>query len=101
MIDNDYRLPSYMTAGDGVFIPGLKKDEVPSEVKILAGQEVDGEAVEIKVGGVVPVANARDGKGWVETPAAKGKPADGKYPVLAMDCEMVGFSSTTRTRICS
>ncbi|ODO08344.1 hypothetical protein L198_00069 [Cryptococcus wingfieldii CBS 7118] len=27
--------------------------------------------------------------GWVETPEAKGPPADGKYPILAVDCEMV------------
>ncbi|OCF37620.1 hypothetical protein I316_00747 [Kwoniella heveanensis BCC8398] len=32
--------------------------------------------------------NRRDDP-WVETPEAKGMPANGRYPILAMDCEMV------------
>lgn len=90
MIDNDYRLPSYMSAGDSIVIPGLKKHEIPVAVKTLAdGDGLDDMASGLKVGGAVPVADAKDGSGWIETPEADGPPGVGRYPVLAMDCEMV------------
>nr|XP_018265795.1 uncharacterized protein I303_02169 [Kwoniella dejecticola CBS 10117]OBR87953.1 hypothetical protein I303_02169 [Kwoniella dejecticola CBS 10117] len=64
MIDNDYPLPSYISPSDNPIIPGLDLNTLPES------------------------GNKRDDP-WVETPQADTSPGDGKWPVLAIDCEMV------------
>nr|XP_019008804.1 uncharacterized protein I206_06488 [Kwoniella pini CBS 10737]OCF47585.1 hypothetical protein I206_06488 [Kwoniella pini CBS 10737] len=66
MIDNDYPLPSYISPSDTPIIPGLDLSTLPESLS----------------------AALRDDP-WVETPQAKSPPHNGRWPVLAMDCEMV------------
>ncbi|WVQ77877.1 hypothetical protein IAR50_007580 [Cryptococcus sp. DSM 104548] len=91
MIDNDYQLPAYIRPSDVPIIPGLDLETITKELPIPLPSQ-DGSAWSaIGVGsmqGKHPKGNRREG-GWVETPEAQGPPADGKYPILALDCEMV------------
>lgn len=100
MVANGYRLPSYMEASDDVYVPG----ELPADVEeSLASRPQTMDARDFStagasLGGPRPVivdeqgrrrrGNVRGEEGWVETPQAKGPPPGGKYPVLAIDCEM-------------
>jgi RNA exonuclease 1 len=102
---NGYQLPSYVELGDGPFIPGELPEELVEVVKSgrRANGAAPGEVVSTGVS-VAPVSrpvevdqlgrrrrgNVRGAEGWVETPEAKGQPQNGVYPVLAIDCEMVG-----------
>jgi RNA exonuclease 1 len=94
MIENDYRLPSYISSGDRVVIPGLKENELPEELKKLGGAENDKgtddlvEPPKVQTGKAV----ANGSGGWPETSEAIGRPEGGRYPVLAIDCEMVSSS---------
>ncbi|CAK9784264.1 hypothetical protein CC85DRAFT_284909 [Cutaneotrichosporon oleaginosum] len=105
MATNGYRLPSYVTPSEHVFIPG----EVPArDAEILAKTRESAEmGVQGPLSGTVTVAasqtkyvevneagqrtrgNVRADEGWVETPRAEGPPPGGEYPVRAIDCEMV------------
>ncbi|WVQ83395.1 hypothetical protein IAT38_005536 [Cryptococcus sp. DSM 104549] len=96
MLDNDYRLPSYLPHSDKVVVPGVDRSLLPDHIlAALDPGTADGELAEeaaMRGGGG---ENFKQGKGnkrpdeWVETPRATGPPKDGKYPVLAIDCEMV------------
>lgn len=84
MIDNGYNLPSYIQAGDRIIIPGR-----PTPVNGTGNGAVAGPSK-------LPSEDRVDPRplkdGWVETPEAQGPPADGRWPVLSMDCEMVCLS---------
>lgn len=70
MVDNDYRLPSYMTAtGSG---------SGPSRNHNMVNVNANGKG------------KARE-EDWVETPQRDG---EGDWRVLAIDCEMVSLSLT-------
>lgn len=100
MIANGYRLPSYVKSGGEIYIPG----DVPSDLqKLLAQSQKEYEHGDNETPGppARPVTvdeqgrprrgNLRGEEGWVETPQANGPPPDGRYPVLAIDCEMVRY----------
>ncbi|WVF70114.1 hypothetical protein IAT40_004902 [Kwoniella sp. CBS 6097] len=103
MIDNDYALPSYISPSDTPVIPGLDLSSLPpSLAAALSGTGGPSDVhLDVGLGGTGTSMNGNGsgsnsrGKGnrrddpWVETPEAKGMPANGKYPILAMDCEMV------------
>ncbi|KAK8846710.1 hypothetical protein IAR55_005797 [Kwoniella newhampshirensis] len=99
MIDNDYHLPSYLSLSDTPYIPGLDvKSLPPGLASALSGPSGGVSDVHMDIGLVstgTTSMNGNRGKGnrrddlWVETAEAQGPPEDGKYPVLAMDCEMV------------
>lgn len=88
MIDNGYNLPSYIQAGDRIIIPGR-----PTSVNGTGNGAVAGPSK-------LPSEDRVDPRplkdGWVETPEAQGPPADGRWPVLSMDCEMVCLSPYQR-----
>lgn len=111
MIDNDYRLPSYISPSDRPVIPGLRMDDLPEELAELlkagpgAGGDVNGEgpietATNASNFGSKRVVSSHTEKGWLETPEAKEPPPEGKYPILAIDCEMVSLAALRlRSRI--
>ncbi|CAD6570359.1 MAG: hypothetical protein TREMPRED_005740 [Tremellales sp. Tagirdzhanova-0007] len=109
MIDNDYRLPSYVSSSDKPSIPELNgalplddpavhpersaedtkrtdltQSPLTSSVSgnVLVNMTNNGDVDRQK-------GNVRGHEGWVETPQANGPPLDVFYPVLAIDCEMV------------
>lgn len=81
MVENDYRLPSYVPGGNKPFIPGLQN----GHDSLLNGSQG---SVTVEEDPHEGVARAPD-DGWVEVAAATGPPSGGRYPLLAMDCEMV------------
>ncbi|WVR04385.1 hypothetical protein IAU60_001387 [Kwoniella sp. DSM 27419] len=97
MIDNDYSLPSYVPMSDTPYIPGLDISSLPpSLAAALSGPSGAGDVhLDVGLGGSSTSMNGNRGKRnrrddpWVETAQAIGPPSDGRYPVLAMDCEMV------------
>ena len=107
MIDNDYRLPTYIHASDVPQIPGIRRTAEDPVAEIEDGLGIDLEvsaastsiSVNGKPNGEVDrqKGNVNGGQGWVETPEAISPPADGLYPVLAIDCEMVRLSSSRST----
>ena len=85
MVDNGYNLPSYIESGDKIVIPGRPggvygdgQGAVAGPSKLPSEDKVDPASRSLK-------------EGWAETPEADGPPTDGKWPVLSMDCEMVGL----------
>ncbi|WVQ68933.1 uncharacterized protein L199_007142 [Kwoniella botswanensis] len=78
MLDNDYPIPSYISPSDTPVIPGLDLSTLPPR----------GSTTSMSNGNVRTKGNRRDDP-WLEIPQADGPPEDGKWPVLAMDCEMV------------
>lgn len=98
MVSNGYRLPSYVKRSGEIFIPG----EVSADTQKLLAQSRKKYEHGSEDTPVAPVrsvtlddqgrprrGNLRGEEGWVETPMAQGPPPGGKYPVLAIDCEMV------------
>ena len=105
MLDNDYRLPSYLDPDSDIrTIPGLDINDVSAELAaLLRHKEERGEMTAVPESYSMASKNGTNGRqrlnddGWVETPEATGPPPDGAsghYPILAMDCEMVRFSSS-------
>lgn len=100
MSTNGYRLPTYVKGGPELFIPGKVPKDVATVLASRKGKEpgFDDEGV-VMPAGARPIeldengrrrrGNIRSEEGWVETPEAKGPPPAGKYPVFAVDCEMV------------
>ena len=82
MLDNDYRLPSYLVPGDEVTIPGYPLAEWPMAVRQCLGEMGDEETA---TNALKSTTNGHDE--WFETPAASSPPE--KFSVLAIDCEMV------------
>jgi RNA exonuclease 1 len=80
MIENDYPLPSYMPVTVQSFLRGKKEELSRGNKPFLPWQTTEGE-------------NLGEGEalkeGWRETERATEPPAQGKCPVLAIDCEMV------------
>jgi RNA exonuclease 1 len=90
MKENDYRLPGYLSAGERIVVPGTKLADLSGLAK-LGGVE-NGNARDDLLETSKGKAKAKEAvipTGWAETPEATGPPADGKYPILAIDCEMV------------
>ena len=84
MIENEYPIPTYFPLSVEEFMKGSPEDvEKGNEVFLpWAGVKQDGEKAGKKE---LPA-------GWRETERAAEGPKDGKYPVLAVDCEMVSGS---------
>jgi RNA exonuclease 1 len=95
MLDNDYRLPSYIEASDTPVIPGVDLATMPEAIReLLTRQRIvpefsEEEAMNGNGNGNYPSKLTAGDDGWVETPEATEPPADGVYPVLSIDCEMV------------
>ncbi|WRT65068.1 uncharacterized protein IL334_002010 [Kwoniella shivajii] len=100
MIDNDYPIPSYISPSDSPIIPGLDLSTLPPSLAAALSGPIGGPGdvhLDIGLGGsTTSMGNSSNGKkgnrredAWVESPQAKGPPEDGKWPILAMDCEMV------------
>ncbi|WWC87181.1 uncharacterized protein L201_002067 [Kwoniella dendrophila CBS 6074] len=98
MIDNDYPLPSYISPSDLPIIPGLDLSTLPPSIQSVLSASINGTGdihVDVGIGGSTTSMSNSRGKGnrrddpWVETSRADSPPQDGKWPVLAMDCEMV------------
>lgn len=107
MIDNDYRLPSYIPPSDNRVIPGLDIDSLPPQIAASLKYTVDNgdfatTPENYSMGKSTNGTNgetskqAAQNRGWVETPEARSPPANGVYEMLAMDCEMVGPFVATR-----
>jgi hypothetical protein len=94
MLDNDYRLPSYIEASSTPIIPGVDIATLPEALRELLTKQRDvaefteEEAMNGSGGGYPSKFTAGD-DGWIETPEATGPPSSGVYPVLSIDCEMV------------
>jgi hypothetical protein len=94
MLDNDYRLPSYIEASSTPIIPGVNIATLPEALRELLTKQRDvpefteEEAMNGSGGGYPSKFTAGD-DGWIETPEATGPPSSGVYPVLSIDCEMV------------
>ena len=103
MIDNDYRLPSYLLASDHLSIPKVNGVN-DSEVSKLLERSTGEAAIDLhlptpstpvtangKTNGEIDRqrGNVNGHERWIETPKAEGPPPEGVYPVLAIDCEMV------------
>ncbi|KAK4689800.1 RNA exonuclease, partial [Tremellales sp. Uapishka_1] len=104
MLENDYKLPSYLEASDIPQIPG----EVPEKLKEVLEKAHAGDAEKAGLDFSLPSAsgsgsavrnaygangqrergNVRGEEGWIETKQAEGPPPGGVYPVLGIDCEM-------------
>jgi RNA exonuclease 1 len=108
MIDNDYRLPSYLAPSNASPIPEVARQGLSGElIAMLSHQtlEADGE-LEVHATSALSTTDAVDEKmngntdeGWVETPSAKGPPDDGRWKILALDCEMVSdYSNVADSR---
>ena len=96
MIDNDYRLPSYLSPSDSVMIPGLPLEQYPEDVKRYlrerASRSWDEEETAKNAIKQTPQGNghlASSDDGWVQTPEASNPAVNGRYPILAIDCEMI------------
>lgn len=95
MIDNDYHLPTYLPHGDNVYIPGAKAEDLPTELRELLSHDIDvakSVADEAKEAGADRKGAEEIEDGWVETAKATAPPPSGKWPVLALDCEMASPS---------
>jgi hypothetical protein len=105
MIDNDYRLPSYISPSDRPIIPGLNYDDLPGPLADLlrgnassstdplpetATNSTDFKRNLANSSSSGSGSGSKSDDGWLETPEAIGSPEGGKYPILAIDCEMVG-----------
>lgn len=99
MADNEYPIPDYIPLpGDGsglstdeVFIPGRKRAGAGAGGKVAPSTQAVLDSFEkIKKS---RVHGKGHGTGWRETPEAEKEPEDGKYKVLAIDCEMVSSPS--------
>jgi RNA exonuclease 1 len=93
MLDNDYRLPSYIEASSTPTIPGVDIASLPEALRDLLTKERDipefTEEEAMNGNGAYPSKFTKGDDGWIETPEATGPPLDGVYPVLSIDCEMV------------
>ena len=101
MLDNDYRLPSYISPSDTRTIPGLDRKKIHADLAtVLDHREGGGEIGAQPESYSMPGRNGATGPDglpikkndddeWVETPRAESSPPGGLYPILAMDCEMV------------
>lgn len=101
MIDNDYKLPSYMPSSadalEGIPLAESATRDLPDEVQTVLRErgraemplEEDIAGAEQRVGALPLNGSDDSGDGWRETPKATAPPKDGRWPVLAMDCEMV------------
>jgi RNA exonuclease 1 len=101
MLDNDYKLPSYIAPSDTRAIPGLDRNAIHAELAtVLDHREGGGEIGAQPESYSMPGRNGATGPDglpikkndedeWVETAQAEGSPEGGLYPILAMDCEMV------------
>jgi RNA exonuclease 1 len=92
MIENEYPIPTYFPLSVEGFMKGSPEDvEKGNEVFLpWNAKDKEGEAQGEKKD--LPA-------GWKETEAATEGPKDGKYPVLAVDCEMVsGFKPRGKRR---
>lgn len=102
MLDNDYRLPSYISPSDTRIIPGLDRTQLRSELASLLDLRENGTEMGAmpdsysmtKNGaqGVLDGIKKQDDTAWVETAESTKPPEgglDGLYPILALDCEMV------------
>lgn len=118
LVDNGYKLPSYVEASDRVFVPGemperdaailAKAREIemgvqgPSAGALAVAAPNNAKMVVVNEVGQRTRGNVRAEEGWVETPRAQGPPPGGEYPVLAIDCEMVSsISRENLTTRCS
>ena len=84
MIENEYPIPSYFPLSVEGFMKGSPEDVQKGNEVFLpwTGVEQEAEQAEKKE---LPT-------GWRETERAAEGPKDGRYPVLAVDCEMVSDS---------
>jgi len=104
MIDNDYRLPFYISSSDHPIIPGVDPTDLPGDLAELLERSNGKPGIDLEVPpsttSMTPNGkpncdvdrqrgNVTGHEGWLETPKAEGPPPDGMYPVLAIDCEMV------------
>jgi len=93
MLDNDYRLPSYIEPSSTPIIPGVDIATLPEALRELLTNQRDvpefTEEEAMNGNGAYPSKFTPGDDGWIETPEATGPPADGVYPVLSIDCEMV------------
>lgn len=101
MIDNDYNIPSYLPHVDRRVVPGLDRSIIPDQSNSLLSSLSEVEDIRVRdeserLTGMDSTrstkGNTREG-GWVETSPAEGPPKDGIYPILAMDCEMVSYTT--------
>jgi RNA exonuclease 1 len=94
MLDNDYRLPSYIEPSSTPIIPGVDIASLPEALRDLLTRQRDvpefTEEEAMNGNGGYPSKLTKGDDGWIETPEATGPPLDGVYPVLSIDCEMVG-----------
>jgi RNA exonuclease 1 len=90
MIENEYPIPTYFPLSVEGFMKGSPEDvEKGNEVFLpWTGVGQEAEQVEKKE---LPT-------GWRETERATEGPKDGRYPVLAVDCEMVSGSPRRSSR---
>ncbi|ORY25328.1 hypothetical protein BCR39DRAFT_544313 [Naematelia encephala] len=100
MIDNDYKLPSYIAPSDQRIIPGLRPGTLAPEIEsvlngppslstsIVPDSSHTADVTSMN-GSSLARLNGHSEDGWVETPEATDVPENGLYPVLAIDCEMV------------
>jgi hypothetical protein len=93
MLDNDYRLPSYIEPSSTPIIPGVDIATLPEALRELLTNQRDvpefTEEEAMNGNGAYPSKFTPGDDGWIETPEATGPPTDGVYPVLSIDCEMV------------
>ena len=106
MLDNDYRLPSYIAPSDTRNIPGLDRSKLPEELAEILDfrqgeSELGAQPESYEMAGKKSLVDANgeaksDDDEWVETSEATAPPAGGShglYPVMAIDCEMVGYAA--------
>jgi hypothetical protein len=100
MLDNDYRLPSYIEASSTPIIPGVDIATLPEALRELLTKQRDvpefTEEEAMNGNGGYPSKFTAGDDGWIETPEATGPPSDGVYPVLSIDCEMVSHSTSAQ-----
>jgi RNA exonuclease 1 len=102
MLDNDYRLPTYLHPSDTRCIPGLDRSKLQAELAEILDfrqgeSELGAQPESYEMAGKKSLAGSDgdaklDDDEWVETPEATAPPAgglNGLYPVMAIDCEMV------------
>lgn len=104
MLDNDYRLPSYIAPSDTRCIPGLDRGKLRPELASLLDHGENGAEMgalpdsysmtKNGTDGVLEGIKKQDETDWVETAEATEPPSgglDGLYPIMALDCEMVSW----------
>ena len=99
MLDNDYRLPSYVDPDSEVrVIPGLDTSSLKPELAALLSHKEDTSEMTAIPESYSMASKNGEGKVkaydelWVETAKSSVAPVSGQYPILAMDCEMVCLS---------